>query len=162
MKNGGYQVLHFCRLHNFAPLVPTDSYETTVILHSHLFKVSAITGILHCIYSRRHDQPKFVRFWPLASGFGLFVRAYDWPNHVLQCQAVCRFDSPAVVGDNGDVNITVKATRQIHVESKILSGSGKLTQVVWSQNLEYSNFQTYTDNTLVQASSPTAAILMWC
>lgn len=57
------------------------------------------------------------------------------------------------VGNNGDVSVTVKATRHIHVEAKIRSGSGKSTHVIWSQNLEYSNTQRYLNNALVQARS---------
>jgi hypothetical protein len=54
------------------------------------------------------------------------------------------------VGGNGDVNITVKATRKIHIEADIMSGSGKSTHVVFSQNLQYSNIQNYLQNTFVQ------------
>src|SRR5882762_8838603 len=39
------------------------------------------------------------------------------------------------VGKDGDVNVTVKAMRRIHIESIIKSGSGKSTKVVWSQYL---------------------------
>ncbi|KAJ6596897.1 peptide N-acetyl-beta-D-glucosaminyl asparaginase amidase A-domain-containing protein [Mycena vulgaris] len=54
------------------------------------------------------------------------------------------------VGDNGDVNITVSATRKIHISSEIRSGSGHVNSVVWSQNLQYVNTQNYLDNTSVQ------------
>ncbi|KAJ7155962.1 peptide N-acetyl-beta-D-glucosaminyl asparaginase amidase A-domain-containing protein [Mycena crocata] len=54
------------------------------------------------------------------------------------------------VSDNGDISISVTASRQIHIEANILSGSGKATHVVWSQNLQYINQQDYLDNTLVQ------------
>ncbi|KAJ6547567.1 peptide N-acetyl-beta-D-glucosaminyl asparaginase amidase A-domain-containing protein [Mycena capillaripes] len=54
------------------------------------------------------------------------------------------------VGANGDISITVKASRQIHITADILSGSGKASHVVFSQNLEYINQQDYLDNTLVQ------------
>lgn len=54
------------------------------------------------------------------------------------------------VGANGDVNVTVKATRNIYIESTIKSGSGKTTKVVWSQNLSYQNVQNYLQNTSVQ------------
>ena len=56
------------------------------------------------------------------------------------------------VGDNGDVNVTVAATRNIHIESEITSGSGKTTHVVWTQSLQYSNTQNYLDNTNIQVS----------
>ena len=49
-----------------------------------------------------------------------------------------------------DVNVTVAATRKIHIESVITSGSGKTTHVVWDQRLKYSNTQNYLDNTTIQ------------
>lgn len=54
------------------------------------------------------------------------------------------------VGANGDVNVTVAATRSVHIEAEITSGSGKTTHVVWSQSLAYSNTQNFLDNTTVQ------------
>ncbi|EPQ58116.1 hypothetical protein GLOTRDRAFT_136892 [Gloeophyllum trabeum ATCC 11539] len=60
------------------------------------------------------------------------------------------------VGD-GDVNITVKATRNVHIESEITSGSGQTTHIVWSQNLQYSNTQYYLNNTYVQNVVQTAS-----
>ncbi|KDQ60819.1 hypothetical protein JAAARDRAFT_173070 [Jaapia argillacea MUCL 33604] len=59
------------------------------------------------------------------------------------------------VGD-GDVNITVAATRSVHIEANVISGSGTTTHVVWSQSLEYSNTQYYLDNTYVQNVFQTA------
>ncbi|KAG6818112.1 hypothetical protein H0H87_000017 [Tephrocybe sp. NHM501043] len=55
------------------------------------------------------------------------------------------------VGENGDINITVTAARQIHIEADIVSGSGQLTRAVWSQDLEYSNVQNYLKNATIQA-----------
>lgn len=57
------------------------------------------------------------------------------------------------VGDNGDVNVTITATRKIQIEASILSGSGKSTHVVWSQDLQYTNVQNYLQDTIVQVSS---------
>lgn len=54
------------------------------------------------------------------------------------------------VGANGDVVFTVSATRKIHIESTIVSGSGKVNHVVWSQDLTYSNAQSVLNNTLIQ------------
>ncbi|EGN92433.1 hypothetical protein SERLA73DRAFT_172869 [Serpula lacrymans var. lacrymans S7.3] len=56
----------------------------------------------------------------------------------------------------GDVNVTVKATRQLKIEATIVSGSGQENQVVWEQNLEYSNTQYYLDNTYTQNVVQTA------
>jgi len=54
------------------------------------------------------------------------------------------------VGDNGDVSITVTASRKVHIESTIITGSGKINNVVFTQDLSFSNIQNYKDNTLFQ------------
>jgi hypothetical protein len=56
------------------------------------------------------------------------------------------------VGDDGEVVITVTASRQITIEAEILSGSGKSTNVVWSQDLNYSNTQHFMGDSNVQVS----------
>ena len=38
-------------------------------------------------------------------------------------------DTTGSVGTNGDVNVTVSASRKIHIEAEVTSGSGKTTQV---------------------------------
>ncbi|KAE9396036.1 hypothetical protein BT96DRAFT_922388 [Gymnopus androsaceus JB14] len=57
----------------------------------------------------------------------------------------------------GTFNATVTATRSIHIESDILSGSGQLTHVVWTQDMQFSNIQAYQniglDLTLQQTST---------
>ena len=50
----------------------------------------------------------------------------------------------------GDVNVTVSATRSVHIESRIVSGSGKVNNVVFTQNLSYKNVQTYADQAAIQ------------
>ncbi|KAF5380981.1 hypothetical protein D9615_003958 [Tricholomella constricta] len=50
----------------------------------------------------------------------------------------------------GSVNITVKATRKLHLEAHILSGSGKSTHAVWTQELSFSNRQSFTENAKFQ------------
>ena len=69
---------------------------------------------------------------------------------VLDAPAFAETTTTGTVARNGDVTFTVKATRKIHVESTIVSGSGKTSHVVWSQNLEYSNTQHYINNSAVQ------------
>lgn len=51
--------------------------------------------------------------------------------------------STANVSANGDVVITVTASRQLHIESEIISGSGIVTQAVFTQSLQFSNTQEY-------------------
>ncbi|KAH8106837.1 peptide N-acetyl-beta-D-glucosaminyl asparaginase amidase A-domain-containing protein [Cristinia sonorae] len=60
------------------------------------------------------------------------------------------------VGGN-DVNFTVTATRRIHIEADIVSGSGRRNHVVWSQNLQFSNTQDFIDNSNVQLLHQTAS-----
>ncbi|THU91154.1 hypothetical protein K435DRAFT_841150 [Dendrothele bispora CBS 962.96] len=50
----------------------------------------------------------------------------------------------------GNVDVNIEATRFVHIESDIVSGSGQVTHVVWTQDLQYSNFQTYRQNATVQ------------
>lgn len=54
------------------------------------------------------------------------------------------------VSEEGDIDFTVKATRDIRIESDIVSGSGKHTHVVWSQSLAYQNTQTFRQNGTIQ------------
>ena len=54
------------------------------------------------------------------------------------------------VGSNGDVNITVTASHNIHIEAMVVSGSGVTTNVVWKQDLRYSNTQNYLHNITIQ------------
>ncbi|KZV93370.1 hypothetical protein EXIGLDRAFT_613065 [Exidia glandulosa HHB12029] len=53
-------------------------------------------------------------------------------------------------GDNGDVNVTVSGTRSLSVVSEIKAGSGATTLVKWSQNLSFTNTQSFLDDTLIQ------------
>ncbi|KZT26436.1 hypothetical protein NEOLEDRAFT_1162094 [Neolentinus lepideus HHB14362 ss-1] len=77
------------------------------------------------------------------------ITAYD-------VQPYAQTSASASVG-GGDVNITVKATRNVHIEAEVISGSGNTNYVVWSQNLQYSNTQYYLDNTYVQNVVQTAS-----
>ncbi|OJT07842.1 Peptide-N4-(N-acetyl-beta-glucosaminyl)asparagine amidase A [Trametes pubescens] len=60
------------------------------------------------------------------------------------------------VGANGDVNVTVSATRSLHIEAEITSGSGKTTHVVWSQNHAFSNTQQFLSDLSIQNVFQTA------
>jgi len=54
------------------------------------------------------------------------------------------------VGKNGDVNVTVSATRRVHIESTIISGNGVVNNVVWFQDLQYKNVQNFLNNASIQ------------
>lgn len=63
------------------------------------------------------------------------------------------------IAANGDTVFTVTASRKIRVESEIISGSGKKTRVVWQQTLEYSNTQSYLDNSNIQVGPSISSVL---
>lgn len=67
---------------------------------------------------------------------------------VYNASPFAKATNTATIGD--EVSITVKATRSIHIEADIKSGSGKTTHAIWSQDLSYSNIQTYKNNAVVQ------------
>ncbi|KAG7092461.1 hypothetical protein E1B28_008813 [Marasmius oreades] len=67
-------------------------------------------------------------------------------------------ESSATASRQGNnVIITVSAQREIHVEADILSGSGVATHVVWSQNLQYQNIQSYLNRASTQNIFQTAS-----
>ncbi|KAI9435804.1 peptide N-acetyl-beta-D-glucosaminyl asparaginase amidase A-domain-containing protein [Lactarius indigo] len=49
-----------------------------------------------------------------------------------------------------DVNITLEASRRVHIEAEIIAGSGTRTKVVFSQNMEFRNVQNYLQNFTTQ------------
>jgi hypothetical protein len=59
----------------------------------------------------------------------------------------------------GNANaFTVKASHNVHIESTIVSGSGKTTKVVWNQALSYENQQQLTD--LAQVGTSFAGLML--
>ena len=61
-----------------------------------------------------------------------------------------RATSTGSAGAGGDLNVTLTATHSVHIEADIVAGSGKRTKVVFTQDLAFSNTQTYLDNASVQ------------
>lgn len=59
-------------------------------------------------------------------------------------------DSGGSWNNGSDADILVNAWRNIHIESTVVSGSGEVTKVVWEQQLDFSNHQTYQDNAFDQ------------
>ncbi|KAG1756769.1 peptide N-acetyl-beta-D-glucosaminyl asparaginase amidase A-domain-containing protein [Suillus paluster] len=56
-----------------------------------------------------------------------------------------------------DVNITVKAQRSLRIESTVVSGSGTTNNVVFQQNLDFTNTQYYLNNTNTQNVAQTSS-----
>ncbi|GJE90902.1 peptide N-acetyl-beta-D-glucosaminyl asparaginase amidase A-domain-containing protein [Phanerochaete sordida] len=76
--------------------------------------------------------------------------------NVYQGAPFAQTSTTGSVGANGDVNVTVKATRNIRIESTIVSGSGKVNNVVFTQALSYSNTQSFLNDTFIQNVQQTA------
>ena len=47
---------------------------------------------------------------------------------------------------NGDWNFSVAATHNLRIEADVVSGEGQVNHVVWIQDLQFSNLQSYLDN----------------
>ncbi|KIJ17411.1 hypothetical protein PAXINDRAFT_73494 [Paxillus involutus ATCC 200175] len=58
-------------------------------------------------------------------------------------------ETTAAMG-GGDVNITLKAQRSLRIESVVISGSGQENNVVFQQNLDYTNTQYYLNDAYTQ------------
>ncbi|KAL4265299.1 Peptide-N4-(N-acetyl-beta-glucosaminyl)asparagine amidase A [Pleurotus pulmonarius] len=71
-------------------------------------------------------------------------------------QPFAEVSNDASIASNGDTVITVKATRKVHIEADVISGSGKTKHVVFSQDLSYSNVQTYLNDFNIQNVFQTA------
>ncbi|KAH7107789.1 peptide N-acetyl-beta-D-glucosaminyl asparaginase amidase A-domain-containing protein [Auriculariales sp. MPI-PUGE-AT-0066] len=55
-----------------------------------------------------------------------------------------------IVSNNGDVNVTLTASRRLTIEAEITAGSGAKTLVHWSQSLDFINQQSFLEGTYTQ------------
>ncbi|KZP01186.1 hypothetical protein CALVIDRAFT_126822 [Calocera viscosa TUFC12733] len=62
-----------------------------------------------------------------------------------------------VVSPNGDVNVTVKASRYVDITAEIITNGYEANVVTWTQSLEYTNFQAYLDDTTVELVDQTSS-----
>ena len=53
---------------------------------------------------------------------------------------------------DGSLRFTITASRSIHIESEIVSGSGKESHVTWTQAYDYSSSQQWLNNSLIQVN----------
>jgi hypothetical protein len=58
-----------------------------------------------------------------------------------------------------DVNVTVKAQRTVKIESTVVSGSGMTNNVIFQQNLDYTNTQYYLNNAYIQVGTHLSPII---
>ncbi|KAG9110473.1 hypothetical protein FRC07_008190, partial [Ceratobasidium sp. 392] len=76
------------------------------------------------------------------------ITSYTAPNYGAS-------DVKGVVAGN-DVNITETASRVLHIEAEVTTGSGKTTKVVWTQDLSFRNTQSYLNNATRQVLHQTS------
>jgi hypothetical protein len=100
------------------------------------------------------DDHTILQNWFLSAALQVFTDTSSKPTTGKMTQySVEPFSQTTTmgsVGENGDVNVTVSATRQVHIESTITSGSGVVNNVVWVQNLQYKNVQNFLNNASIQ------------
>lgn len=59
-------------------------------------------------------------------------------------------------GTNGDLNVTVTATHDLRIAATVKAGSGKTTDVLFTQNLRFENFQSYLNDYNLQGVKQTS------
>lgn len=57
------------------------------------------------------------------------------------------------VSASGDLTVTVGATRSVRIESEIWTGSGDKVEVVFEQEMQFENVQSYVNNASIQVRS---------
>ncbi|KAF8964688.1 peptide N-acetyl-beta-D-glucosaminyl asparaginase amidase A-domain-containing protein [Flammula alnicola] len=106
------------------------------------------------------DDHTILQNWFLSAALQVFVDTSSKPTTgkmtLYSADPFSQTTTTGTVG-NGDVNVTVSATRKIHIESTIISGSGKVNHVVFTQDLQYNNVQNFLDNAQIQNVLQTAS-----
>lgn len=71
------------------------------------------------------------------------------------------------VSESGDLTVTVGATRSVRIESEIWTGSGDKVEVVFEQELQFENVQSYVNDASIQVrrlvfpTSQCAMVVKW-
>ncbi|KAG8768307.1 hypothetical protein FRC12_005655 [Ceratobasidium sp. 428] len=60
------------------------------------------------------------------------------------------------IATGSDINVTETASRGLHIEAELTTGSGKTTKVVWTQDLSFKNTQSYLSNATRQVVHQTS------
>jgi hypothetical protein len=83
------------------------------------------------------------------------------PSSLPTTGRITQYEAPSFATSNAwasvggqDVNITVTASRSVHIEAEIIGGSGARTEVVFTQALRYENVQNYLQNATIQVCRP--------
>ncbi|KAF9532984.1 peptide N-acetyl-beta-D-glucosaminyl asparaginase amidase A-domain-containing protein [Crepidotus variabilis] len=95
------------------------------------------------------DNHAILQNWYLSGNFQVFLDESSKPTTgEITNYAADPYSKTNVAGvtKGSDVTITVGATRKLLIESTIVSGSGKVNKVVFSQDLTYKNVQVFLNN----------------
>ncbi|KAF8201834.1 peptide N-acetyl-beta-D-glucosaminyl asparaginase amidase A-domain-containing protein [Pholiota molesta] len=99
------------------------------------------------------DDHTILQNWFLSAALQVFLDKSSKPTTgKMTLYSADPFSETTTTGSvgNGDVNITVAATRKLHIESTVISGSGEVNHVVFTQDLQYKNVQNILNNTQIQ------------
>ncbi|KAF5331091.1 hypothetical protein D9619_005764 [Psilocybe cf. subviscida] len=106
------------------------------------------------------DDHTILQNWFLSAALQVFTDPSPKPTTgKMTLYSADPFSQTTTTGsvDSSDVNVTVSATRNLRIESTIVSGSGKVNHVVFSQNLQYKNVQNFLDDAQIQNVLQTAS-----
>lgn len=110
------------------------------------------------------DDHTILQNWFLSAALQVFTDPSPKPTTgKMTLYSADPFSQTTTTGsvDSSDVNVTVSATRNLRIESTIVSGSGKVNHVVFSQNLQYKNVQNFLDDAQIQVSIICLCMPLW-
>ncbi|KAF6760173.1 peptide N-acetyl-beta-D-glucosaminyl asparaginase amidase A-domain-containing protein [Ephemerocybe angulata] len=102
------------------------------------------------------DDHAVLQNWYLSGLLQVFTDPSGLPTTGTLRQAVEPYaltETSGEVAENGNVVVTVTASRKLNIEATVVSGSGEVNEVSWSQVLEYKNTQYYLNGALEQSRS---------
>ncbi|KAF5326368.1 hypothetical protein D9611_000008 [Ephemerocybe angulata] len=105
------------------------------------------------------DDHAVLQNWYLSGLLQVFTDASGLPTTGTLRQAVepyAQIETLGEVAENGNVVVTVSAARKLSIEATVVSGSGEVNEVSWSQVLEYKNTQYYLNGALEQSIGQSA------
>ncbi|KXN89258.1 Peptide-N4-(N-acetyl-beta-glucosaminyl)asparagine amidase A [Leucoagaricus sp. SymC.cos] len=92
--------------------------------------------------------------WFVSGNLQVFTDASGKPTTgkmlTVDTQPFPETKADGTLASNGDLRFTVTASRKIHIESEVISGSGKTSHITWTQDYQYSNAQQWLNNSLIQ------------
>ncbi|KAF8323313.1 hypothetical protein DL93DRAFT_2050175 [Clavulina sp. PMI_390] len=81
------------------------------------------------------------------------IISYSAPAYATSSSSI----TTGSTSSGSQANITIDASHKLSITSKITTGSGKTTVVVWEQDLSYTNWQAYLEDANVQLLKQTSS-----